>query len=383
VTAGVSSGTYKLTVLYNNSPVEVFDHLYVGAAWASNVNYITTRVNAESSYITVAVLDDTQTTLKLSTVTLSGGLDGAPVSASDVVGSVGAPPTIPATGIQIFRDTEERDVNVVVAPGQVDAAVVAALIDLCETRGDCVTLIDTPFGISVSEAVDWHNGVGVGSGYPSAALDSSFASLYYPWVQVQDGYNNAATYIPPTGHALRALAYTDQVAYPWFAPAGPNRGRCPDIIQVHHSATQGERDLMMSYGNAINPIVSISGVGTQIYGEMTLQRTYSALNRLHVRRMVLYLRKIIASSVRFLQFEQNNQTTWNRFQMLVTPALNQMVSREGIEQDFRVICDATTNTATLRNNNQMLGRILITPIHTAEIINVEFALLPSGASFTA
>jgi uncharacterized protein len=383
VVTGTASGTYKVSVLYNSVVVEVYDNVYVGASWSTNANYILTRINSGanvSEYITASMAGTNETTLRPGvTIPLTGGLDGV-ASTSDIVGSVGSPPAVPATGLQIFRNPEAIDVNLLAVPGNTNSSVINELLDICSSRGDCMCLLDTPYGDSVTDAVDWHNGLGGATGDPGAALNSSYGACYYPWLQVYDGFNDANVYVPPTGHVAQVIAYTDYVADPWWAPAGLNRAKLSDVLQVHHSATQGERDYMYSSGNAVNPIVSLPGLGTVIYGQRTLQRAATALDRINVRRMVLYLRKVIATAARTLQFEPNDLRTWARFRGLVNPTLDGLKARRGIT-DYKVICDSTVNTAAVIARNELKARILLQPTRTAEIINIEFVLLATGASF--
>jgi hypothetical protein len=383
VTTGTASGTYKVTVTFNDVAVEVFDNVYVGSAWSGNANYIITRMNDAvngSDYVIASVVGSTETTLRTGTSVLSGGLDGAPASVGDIVGSAGAPPTTPATGLQIFRDPEQWDVNLLAVPGSSHRTVVAELLDICSSRGDAMCLLDVPYGSTVQEAVDWHNGSGGGATDPMSSLNSSYGALYYPWLQVYDGYSDANVWVPPSGHVAQVIAYTDFVADPWWAPAGLNRAMLNDVLQVEYSPGQGDRDYMYANGNAVNPICALPGLGTVIYGQRTLQRTTSALDRINVRRMLLYLRKVIATASRELQFEPNDDLTWDQFRHLVEPTLDSLKARRGIT-DFRVICDSTTNTSATIARNELHGKILIQPTKTAEIINIEFVLLPTGANF--
>lgn len=380
VTAGTDAGTYKVTVLYAGVTAEVFDLLKVGAANVDDANYIETRMNGVSAFVSV-VADTTYSDLEIATATMTGGDDGAPALESDYVGIVGAPPVIPATGLQLFANPEDVDVNIIACPGIAYDGVVTAMVTLCETRADCICLIDVPYGKTVKQAVAWTNGLGGGVDDPTAALNSSYAAAFYPWVQVYDGYTNANVWIPPSGHVAGAIAYTDYVADPWWAMAGLNRGLLRDVLQVEHSATQGERDYMYSNGNIVNPVINLSGQGIVIWGQRTTQRAPTALDRINVRRLLLYMRKGIATAVQYLLFEPNDEVTWARFRLLVGPVMEEIKGRRGVT-DYQVICDDTTNTSVSIARNELRGKISFVPTKAAKMIVVDFVVLNNQAQFT-
>lgn len=381
VTAGTISGTYRISVLYNSVVAEIFDNVYVGAAYTGNANYVTTRINGVSVYVSVTAFP-AFTTLNLGTVALTGGDDGAPVSDSALIGIAGSPPTIPTTGLQLFSDADAEVVDMIAIPGRSNANIVTALVSLTEARQDCLAILEVPYGKSVQAAIDWHNGTGGGASDPAVAINSSYAALYYPWVQVYDGYSDAEVWISPAGHIAEAIAYNDFVAQPWFAAAGMVRGRFVDILDLEHSATLGEREYMYGYGNAINPITNFVGIsgGTAIWGQRTLLRATTALDRINVRRMLNYVKRSISTAARQLLFEPNDPETWSSFTSIAETFLSEVKSGRGLI-DYRVICDETTNTAAVVDNNQMVAKILLKPTKTAEVISLQFVLLPTGASF--
>jgi len=379
VSLGSDTGTFLIQITQNNIAVESYDLVKVGADNEDSVNYIETRINGVSNYITVTA-DSTYPTLKTGTYRLTGGDDGAPADNSDYIGAVNSPPVIPSTGLQLFSNPETEDVNIIAVPGQSDKTIVSALITLAETRADCIAIVDIPQGKSVQQAVQWTNGQGGGLTDPTAALNSSYACTYYPWLQIYDGYNDTNIYVPPSGHIAGVMAYTDFNADPWWAPAGLNRGRLADVLQIEHSATQGERDYMYSNGNALNPIVNFPLDGVVVWGQRTLQRLPTALDRINVRRLLLVLRKQIATAVRALVFEPNDEITWNRFINLVEPVMRDTAARRGV-YDFRVVCDETTNTPLTIDRNEMHGKILLQPTKAAEMILIDFVILNNQAQF--
>jgi len=322
------AATYKLTVRYDGVTVEVYDLLLFGTAYADYDNYISTRINGVSAYISVTpVPTETDLLASATAVTMAGGDDGAPAEVADYIGTAAVSGSDTATGLQLFADAETVDVNVLAVPDLSHRTIIAEMISICEARADAICLIDVPYGKSVQEAVTWANGLGGGATDPTAAINSSYCAIFYPWVQVFDGYGNSNVWIPPSGHIAGVVAYTDHVADPWWAPAGPNRGRLTDVLDIEHSATQGERDYMYANGNVINPICNFSSQGVVVYGQRTGTRTSSALDRINVRRMMLYLRKVVSTAVRSLLFEPNDEDTWAAFRNLVNPVCDDIRAR--------------------------------------------------------
>lgn len=387
--SGSWANTYRIIVeadLGSGYRISVYDGLVlkerktgvlVGTVNAASDRYIETQF-ANSLYVTFTD-GGAYTSLLASTNLFSGGDDGAPVDDSDIVGTtVGNT----STGLQCFANAETIDVNMIACPGWWQRSVVGAMITLCESRGDCIALIDPPYGLTVQQVVDWHNGDLAGNvDYLTAAPNSSYAAVYWPWIQVYDGFNDAYVWIPPSGTAARIYTHTDAVTEPWFAPAGLVRGNPAGLLDLEHSPTLGERDYMYGRpGHCVNPFVNFATDGITLWGQKTMQRAPTALDRVNVRRMLLYARKVIATATRYLVFEPNDWVTWRRFRMLVEPFLNNIMSRRGL-YDFRVVCDETTNTPYYIDQNVMRGKILMQPTKAAEIIEIEFTLLPTGASF--
>lgn len=382
VSSGRDAGTYKLTVLSADLAVEVYDLIKVGAANVASPNYITTRINGISSYVSV-VADTAQSDLLVSATAevLTGGDDGATVSDSDVIGSLGTPPTVPTSGLQLFRDANTQDINVLCVPGNSNRAVIAEMIDICTTRADAICLIDIPYGKTVTQAVAWSNGLGGGPNDPTAAINSNYAAVYGPWVKVYDGYTNAEVWIPPTGHVCGAIAYTDYVADPWFAPAGPARGVLSDVLDLEYNASQGDCDYMYGNGNIINPIIKHYQRGYVIWGQRTATRTSSKLDRINVRRLLLFLRKGIATAAIDVVMQPNDEVTWAEFRSMVEPILADAKARRGLE-DYSVVCDETTNTLAVRNRKEFKANIMVVPVDTGEMVEITFSVLNNVTQFS-
>ena len=313
---------------------------------------------------------------------MAGGNDGiADVTDADYIGISLGDGT--KTGLQLFSNAEEIDINLIAVPGVSSAPVHLAMLELCEVqRGDCFAVLDPPFGLSVQQVVDFHNGEGAYAHRPS--LNSSYGAIYWPWVKVYDPYNQREIWLPPSGFALAVMAYTDYVADPWWAPAGLVRGHLLNALEIEYSPTQGERDYLYgeaAHRNCVNPIVDFHGDGITIWGQKTLLRRPTSLDRINVRRMVLYARKVVATVVKYLVFDPNDPQTWRRYVNLVSPIFEAIKSKRGL-YDFKVVCDETTNTPDLIDQGIMTGRILMKPTKAAEIIVNEFVLLPTGANFS-
>jgi len=379
VTNGSVADTFKLQVKNNGVLVEQFNNL-IGTAGQENrdlgIKYFLSAINGVSKYITVEDTIENTGFPEVGSFVLSGGDDGLEtISDDDYIGTISG--TV-KTGLQIFSNAEEIDINLMLCPGVHSAAVINEMISLCTDRGDCMAIVDPPLGLSVQQVVDWHNGATTYSDH--AAFNSSYAALYWPWTQIFDARNDRYLWVPPSGHAASIYAYSDEVSEPWFAPAGFNRGRLLTVNKLEHSPDQGERDYLYGNQNAVNPIVKFQKDGIAIWGQRTLQRKPSALDRVNVRRLMLYIRKVVSTAVRYLVFEPNDPVTWRTFSAMVDPFMRGLVARRGVVK-YQIVCDETTNTPDHINNNEMVARIYIEPVKAAEKILVDAVLTPSGANF--
>lgn len=366
IEAGTTANTANYVVLVEGFETERFNNVALASV-----------EDIESAWVVFTDLGTSTEDPTPGTYPLVGGNSGdASLDAADYIGqAVGNT----VTGLQLLADSETVDVNIIAVPGVDDGAVIAAMDTLCQGRGDCMFLADPPLGEDVEGVVDWHNGEGAYDGLHTA-FNTSYGATWWSWIRWYDNYSQANVWVPPSGFLAGIMAYTDNTTETWFAPAGLNRGRIPEGLSVEHSPDQGQRDFMYSGGNAVNPIVDSTTFGIYVKGQRTLQRTSTALDRINVRRLMLYLRKVVATSIVRLEFEQNDSNTWQRFKSIVNPIMASVRARRGVE-DYRIIMDETTNTPDVINRNEMRGRILLKPTKVAEIIVVEFTLLPSGATF--
>ena len=273
--------------------------------------------------------------------------------------------------LDLLANQDEFDINLILMPGIIDSVhttVAAKAIDVCESRGDCFTILDpVPYASTLAAATT-----------RGEARDSNFAAMYWPWVKIPDSQLGTQRWVPPSTVMGGIYAFNDRVAHPWFAPAGLNRGGITTAIQAERKLTQGNRDDL--YDSNINPIATFPGQGVTVFGQKTLQKKSSALDRINVRRLLIRVKKFVASSSRFLVFEQNTAATRRRFLGIVNPFLEQVQSQSGLSA-FRVVMDETNNTPDTIDRNQLVGQLFLQPTRTAEFIVLDFTVQPTGASF--
>jgi hypothetical protein len=275
--------------------------------------------------------------------------------------------------LDILSNQDEYDINMLALPGvikQIHSSVTTAATDMVETRGDAFYIMDlAKYNQSVNQAVNVADG-----------LDTNYAAVYYPWVKVLDTAANIPVLVPPSVIVPGAIAASDRIGAEWFAPAGLNRGVLGNVLEAKIRLNQSERDRL--YNAKINPIATFPQTGVAIWGQKTLQERSTALDRINVRRLLIAVKKYIASSSRYLVFEQNTQATRNRFLNIVNPYLESVQQRQGLYA-FRVQMDEANNTPDVIDRNQLVGAIFLQPTKTAEFIVLDFNVLPTGATFDA
>jgi phage tail sheath protein FI len=278
-------------------------------------------------------------------------------------------------GIDCIDDPDFIDINMLVIPGMWAPTIVNYGIAAAENRGDTFYIAELTAS-SAPMAANQMTNLGYGSNY---------AAAYYPAIKVVDPVSNLIVTVPPSVPAAAAVSYTDRVAFPWYAPAGLNRGALNadtigfTVVETVDRLTQAERDLL--YAARVNPIASFPGEGIAIWGQKTMQVAASALDRVNVRRLLIKAKKFIASTGKYLLFEPNNATTWTRFKQLVNPFLQDIQIKNGLTQ-FLVVMDSTTNTPDLIDRNQMAGTIYLVPTRAAETLTVDFVVSRTGATFS-
>lgn len=277
-------------------------------------------------------------------------------------------------GIFTFNNPEAVNINVFATPG-IDtfdnSNLIEEAIEMVEQdRADSLYIVTTPDTDAAGDVLDVEDVVS----QLEDEFDSNYTATYWPWVQINDAENNVYMWVPPTRDVVRNIARTDNIAYPWFAAAGVNRGDV-DCIKARTKLTLDQRDTL--YEGRINPIATFASEGIKIWGNKTLQVADTALNRINVRRLLLQARKLISAvSIRLL-FEQNDDIVRNQFLSLVNPILDGIRAERGIT-DFRVTVDSSPESI---DRNELVGKIYIKPTRALEYIIVEFNIMPTGASF--
>ena len=274
------------------------------------------------------------------------------------------------TALNILKNKDEYRFATLTTPGAYNkdyGTITAAFIELCEGRGDCFYILDTvTYDKSLTDVTT-----------ESATLNTNFAGTYWPWVQVRSVELNRNVWVPASTIMQGVYAANDRVAAPWFAPAGLNRGGLP-VIRTEYKLTQGLRDVL--YDNRINPLATFPRVGPVAFGQKTLQKKASALDRINVRRLLISLKNFIGDTSKNLVFEQNTTVTRNRCLNAVTPFLESVQQRQVLIA-FRVVMDESNNTAEAIDRNQLVGQIFIQPTKTAEFIILDYTIQPTGATF--
>jgi hypothetical protein len=272
----------------------------------------------------------------------------------------------------ILGNKDEYKFNVLLAPGITlsGAGAVGNMISTCEGRGDAIAVVDTTlFGSTVSGATQ-----------AAAGQSSNYAATYWPWIQLYSTSLGKAVWSPASTVMGGVYAFNDQVAASWFAPAGLNRGGVPSVLKAERKLSQNDRDNL--YNGNVNPLATFPGEGVVVFGQKTLQRKPTALDRVNVRRLLIALKDFIGQVGNNLVFEQNTNITRNRFLAQVNPYMESVVQRQGLYA-YKVVMDETNNTADVIDRNQLVGQIYIQPTKTAEFIILNFNVLPTGATFPA
>jgi len=344
-----------------------------------------TAVPTVTNYVGVQHTTATPRFIKLVDGTYStlGGKNGDP---GDNAGAYGADERAAIIGTAAGKDgmhalnVDSVDISMACVPAIDDESTQNELISLAESTQNFLAVLSPSYGMSTAqEAINWHNGVGVGR---TAAINSSYAAIYWPWVKSFDVHSRVDTWIDPAVFAIATMCHTDAQADPWFAPAGLTRGKLTRPFDVEVNLNQGDRDALYQPGNGINPIAKFAQDGIVIWGQKTTQRTPSALDRVNVRRMMIVIRKLILASTRTFMFEPNDPLTWGKILNVLNPAIDDIRRRRGITE-FRVLCDETTNTPIRVERNEMWCRVLIRPTKTAETLIFEVNLTNQSADLGA
>jgi phage tail sheath protein FI len=277
--------------------------------------------------------------------------------------------------VNLFSNKDDYSFNILLTPGLLNSAathtgVISSIITNTQLRGDNIYVVDmVGYDGTLSEVVT-----------QAQTRDNSYAATYWPWLRIQDPETGKRVWVPASTMIGGVYAHTDKVAAPWFAPAGINRGGLGSVLRAKNKLSQLNRDEL--YANNINPIATFPRKGIVVFGQKTLQKGASALDRVNVRRLLIELKSFIGQTADTLVFEQNSITTRNKFLATVNPYLENIKQKQGLYA-FKVIMDDSLNTPDVIDRNQLVGQIYIQPTRTAEFINLDFILQPTGAEFPA
>ena len=294
--------------------------------------------------------------------------------------------------IDSLRDPENVEFDLCSMPGLTDYTLSRNIVDMCTDRGDALAVIDLKGGYEppteTSNAIAQRIGsvnTTINNAKQNLQINSSFACAYYPWVQIKDTINGAVLWVPPSVAAIGAMSYGQKAQALWFAPAGFTRGGLSannaagvPVVGVRQRLVSKDRDKL--YDANINPIAQFPAEGIVIFGQKTLQMTPSALDRINVRRLLIFLKRQISKIAATLLFDQNVETTWNRFRGRVGPLLADVKAGLGLE-DYKLVLDDTTTTPDLIDRNIMYAQIFLKPARSIEFIAIDFVITDSGAAF--
>lgn len=292
-----------------------------------------------------------------------------------------------ATGLQSAQwikavDTLKSDVydiNLFAVPGVSDNAVILECLDVAEYRGDCLFLVDPPNNLTPDQVKDWHNGTGEYSS-TSSLLNSSYGAVYYSWQTVYDKDTDSYIDLPPSAIVSSVMAKSARETEIWMPPAGMVRGLVSGVNSPKYSPDTGERNALYADQNAVNCIIEDPTYGLVVFGQKTLLRANTALDRVNVRMLLNYLKRVVVAAAKYLTFEPNDSTTWNSFEDLVEPTLRSIGQRRGL-YDYKIVKGEAIVTNDDIDNYRMPCKILIQPTKAAEEIPIYFTLTSTGVDF--
>lgn len=353
----------------NGNIVEAHHNLVIGAADVSDPNYIETRVNRQSRFINV---EDLNATPVEDVYELTGGDDGLEsIDDLDYIGDETA-----KTGLYAF--TSEPLIRILVAPGIISPAVHEAMLTICEASNRMFAILATPEGLTPEGVLDYRRGEG---SYTHDAFNSSFGALYWPWVRFYDPRTRKDDeFMPPEGVIAGVFANNDEVANPWDAPAGLQRGVMRNVLGLEYQPNLDEVGVV--YDAGVNALVNFPDSGSVVWGQKTLQAMPSATDRVNVRRLLIQAEYDLGNDLRYAVFEPNVPRTWASIKRRADAYFQRVKDQGGVE-DFLVVCDETTNTPDRRDRNEMAAKFFIDPTGAGEFLELDFVLTPSGTDFTA
>jgi len=403
-TTTAGGGGANPTNRYGTTGVEGFAYVFSldnVATGSTGVYYYESGSRAKATSATSASINDLLGKgYNKFTAPFFGGFDGWNINKPDPLYNLGLGSTEDASyayhtykrAMDTVADPEFVDMNLLTVPGLTKDALTTHAVRVCEERADAMALIDLAnVYIPAHETYKSSKTARIGTTPSTAAdslrdriIDSSYGATFYPWVQTRDEASGRMLWIPPSVAMMGVLASSERSSEIWFAPAGFNRGGLSEgaagipVTGVTQRLTSKERDTL--YDANINPIASFPSTGIVVFGQKTLQERQSALDRINVRRLVIFLKKQISILSTQVLFEPNVQATWKRFKALVDPFLANVKVGFGIT-DYRLILDETTTTPDLIDQNILYAKILVKPARAIEYIAIDFVIMSTGASF--
>ena len=273
--------------------------------------------------------------------------------------------------ITLFSNKDLLQFNLLFTPGLLHSkhsSQVNTIVSNTQNRGDNLYVLDLiDYSSTVAATVTQASGI-----------NNSFAATYWPWVKILDPATGKQIWSPASTVIPGVYAFNDKIAAPWFAPAGINRGGLSTVLRAEQLLNQANKDIL--YSNNINPLATLPKNGVVVFGQKTLQKEASALDRVNVRRLLLELKTYIRQIADTVLFEQNTISTRNSFLAKVTPYLENIQQKQGLYA-FKVVMDESNNGPAVIDQNQLIGQIYVQPTRTAEFISLDFILLPTGAEF--
>jgi phage tail sheath protein FI len=273
--------------------------------------------------------------------------------------------------VSLLANAEEFKFNILSTPGltkESHSSVVSTIITNTQGRGDSIYVLDlSDYDSTISETIT-----------EAQSLDNSYAATYWPWVSISDPATGKIAWVPASTLIPGVYMNNDRIAAPWFAPAGMNRGGLNTVLRAKYKLSQAQKDEL--YLNNINPLATMPQQGVVAFGQKTLQKDASALDRVNVRRLLIELKSFIGQVANTIVFEPNTTVTRLSFVNRVSPYLETIQQKQGLYA-FKVIMDESLNTPDVIDRNQLVGQIYIQPTRTAEFISLDFILQPTGATF--
>ena len=273
--------------------------------------------------------------------------------------------------IALLANQDDYQFNVISVPGlstQHQSAQITSVMNNSISRGDSIAVIDlVGYNTALNAVVAQAGGI-----------DNSYTATYWPWLQTVDPNSGQLVFIPASTFIPGVYAFTDASSDPWFAPAGITRGGMGQVVRAERKLTSTNRDTL--YEANVNPIATFPSQGVVVFGQKTLQKAASALDRVNVRRLLITLKSFISQIADNLVFEQNTIATRQNFLTQVNPYLESVQQRQGLFA-FKVVMDEQNNTPDVIDRNELVGQIFLQPTRTAEFILLDFNVLPTGATF--